>query len=93
MIAEREAEPWKPRLSGTQHSIITARLRSKIDMAKHTIPENSGHFKCPKMHAMQHFVPHIERFVSLLSFDSSLTEVTHKFSIQTRYTASNRNAS
>jgi hypothetical protein len=93
MIAKREAELRKPRLSATQRRIITARGRSKIDTVKRTILENSGHFNFPKMHAMRHFVPQIERFGSLLGFDSSLTEVSHKFSIKNGYNASNRNAS
>jgi hypothetical protein len=93
MIAEREAELRKPRLSATQRMIITAHWRSKIDTVKRTILENSGHFNFPKMHDMRHFVPQIEQFGSLLGFDSSLTEVSHKFSIKNGYNASNRNTS
>jgi hypothetical protein len=92
MIAEHEAELGKPRLSATQRRIHTAQWRSKIDTAKRTILENGGHFNFPKMHAMRHFVPQIERLCSLLGLNSSLTEVSHKFSIKNGYNASNRNA-
>jgi hypothetical protein len=91
-IAEREAKLQKPQLSATQRRIVTAQLRSKINIAKRTILENGGHFNFPKMHAMPHFVPQIERFGSLLGFDSSLTEVSHKFSIKSSYEGFNRNA-
>lgn len=92
MIAEREAELRKPRLSATQRRIITARWRSNIDAAKRKILEDNGHFNFPKMHAMRHFAPQIERFGSLLGFDSSVTEVSHKFYVKHGYNASNRNA-
>jgi hypothetical protein len=54
--------------------------------------ENGGHFNFPKMHALRDFVPQNERFGSLLGFDSSLAEVSHKFSIKNGYNASIRNA-
>jgi hypothetical protein len=58
----------------------------------HGTLENGGHFNFPKMHALRHFVPQIERFSFLLGFDSLLTQVSHKFSIKNGYSASNRNA-
>jgi hypothetical protein len=54
--------------------------------------ENGGHFNFPKMYALRHFVPQIERFCSLLGFDSSPTEVSNRFSNKNGYNGSNRNA-
>jgi hypothetical protein len=54
--------------------------------------EQVGHFNFPKMHAVRQFVPQIERFSSLLGFDSSLTQGSRKLSINNGYNASNRNA-
>jgi hypothetical protein len=93
MIAEREAELRNSGLSATQKRNITTRWRSKIDLEKTKTLEDGGQFNLPKMHAMRHFVPQIERFGSLLGFDSSITEVSHKFSIKHGYNASNRNVS
>jgi hypothetical protein len=45
------------------------------------------------MHAMRHFAPQIKRFGSQLGFDSSITEVSHKFYIKNGYNTSNRNVS
>jgi hypothetical protein len=44
------------------------------------------------MHALRHIVPQIEQCGSLLVFDNSLTQVSHKFSIKDGYNASNQNA-
>ena len=93
MIAEREAELRNPGLSAAQMRNITRRWRSEIDAAKTKILEDGGRFNFPKMHAMRHFVPQIERFGTLIGFDSSITEVSHKFLIKHGYNASNRGVS
>jgi hypothetical protein len=90
MIAEREEELREPGLSATQKRNITTRWGSRIDSAKTAILEDGGQFNFPKMHAMRHFVPQIKRFGSLLGFDSSIAEVSHKVLIKHGYNASNR---